>query len=55
MVTQSGVLAVPKEELAGGDTGTVTVASTDGTEAQEVQATLGPSLLPLLEKNYIFF
>ncbi|KAF4800501.1 zinc finger protein [Turdus rufiventris] len=36
MVTQSGVLAVPKEELAGGDTGTVTVASTDGTEAQEV-------------------
>ncbi|NXQ50319.1 ZNF76 protein, partial [Catharus fuscescens] len=36
MVTQSGVLAVPKEELAGGDTGTMTVASTDVTEAQEV-------------------
>ncbi|NXR87105.1 ZNF76 protein, partial [Hypocryptadius cinnamomeus] len=32
VVTQSGVLAVPEGELAGGDTG----ASTDGTEAQEV-------------------
>ncbi|NWY68777.1 ZNF76 protein, partial [Erithacus rubecula] len=36
VVTQSGVLAVPEGELAGGDTGTVTVASTDGTKAQEV-------------------
>ncbi|NXO22840.1 ZNF76 protein, partial [Cisticola juncidis] len=32
VVTQSGA----EGELAGGDTGTVTVASTDGTEAQEV-------------------
>ena len=55
MVTQSGVLAVPKEELAGGDTGTVTVASTDGTEAQEVQTRIGSPLFPLLEKNCIFF
>ncbi|NXA99877.1 ZNF76 protein, partial [Cnemophilus loriae] len=36
VVTQSGALAVPEGELAGGDTGTVTVASTDGTEEQEV-------------------
>ncbi|KAI1230960.1 hypothetical protein IHE44_0008396 [Lamprotornis superbus] len=36
VVTQSGVLAVPEGELTGGDTGTMTVASTDGTEAQEV-------------------
>ncbi|NXL08246.1 ZNF76 protein, partial [Mesembrinibis cayennensis] len=36
MVTQSGALPVPEEELAGGDTHTVTVASTDGTETQPV-------------------
>ncbi|NWS81927.1 ZNF76 protein, partial [Toxostoma redivivum] len=36
VVTQSRVLAMPEGELAGGDTGTVTVASIDGTEAQEV-------------------
>ncbi|NXQ54074.1 ZNF76 protein, partial [Anthoscopus minutus] len=36
VVTQSEALAVPEGELAGGDTGTVTVASTDSTEAQEV-------------------
>ncbi|XP_053820152.1 zinc finger protein 76 isoform X1 [Vidua chalybeata] len=36
VVTHSGVLAVPEGGLAGGDTGAVTVASTDGTEAQEV-------------------
>ncbi|NWX30881.1 ZNF76 protein, partial [Notiomystis cincta] len=36
VVTQSGALAVPEGELAGGDTGTTTVADTDGTEAQEV-------------------
>ncbi|NXE40250.1 ZNF76 protein, partial [Ptilorrhoa leucosticta] len=36
VVTQSGALDVPEGELAGGDTGTMTVASTDGTEAQEV-------------------
>ncbi|KAM7032458.1 zinc finger protein 76 isoform 2-T3 [Acridotheres tristis] len=36
VVTQSEVLAVPEGELAGGDTGTMTVASTDATEAQEV-------------------
>uniref|UniRef100_A0A8C5T1I8 Transcription factor IIIA n=1 Tax=Malurus cyaneus samueli TaxID=2593467 RepID=A0A8C5T1I8_9PASS len=34
VVTQSGALAVSEEELAGGHTGTVTVANTDGTEAQ---------------------
>ncbi|XP_018778953.2 zinc finger protein 76 isoform X2 [Serinus canaria] len=39
VVAQSGVLAVPE----GGDTGTMTVASTDGTEAQEVTiVTSGP-------------
>uniref|UniRef100_A0A8C3QF99 Transcription factor IIIA n=1 Tax=Cyanoderma ruficeps TaxID=181631 RepID=A0A8C3QF99_9PASS len=36
VVTQSGALAVPEGELEGGDTGTMTVANTDGTEAQEV-------------------
>ncbi|NXC52309.1 ZNF76 protein, partial [Aleadryas rufinucha] len=36
VVTQSGALAVPEGALLGGDTGTVTVANTDGTEAQEV-------------------
>ncbi|NXX28181.1 ZNF76 protein, partial [Nicator chloris] len=36
VVTQSGALAVPEGELAGGDTETMTVANTDGTEAQEV-------------------
>ncbi|XP_066060278.1 zinc finger protein 76 isoform X2 [Chamaea fasciata] len=36
VVTQSGALAVPEGELAGGDTGTVTGANTNGTEAQEV-------------------
>ncbi|NXP98180.1 ZNF76 protein, partial [Vidua macroura] len=36
VVTHSGVLAVPEGGLAGGDTGALTVASTDGTEAQEV-------------------
>ncbi|XP_072774850.1 zinc finger protein 76 isoform X4 [Taeniopygia guttata] len=36
VVTQSGVLAVPEGELPGGDTGAMTVASTDGSEAQEV-------------------
>ncbi|NXQ98888.1 ZNF76 protein, partial [Sagittarius serpentarius] len=36
MVTQSGALAVPEEELAGDDTHTVTVANTDGTETQPV-------------------
>lgn len=46
---------MPKEELAGGDAGTMTVGSTDVTEAQEVQTKLGPPLLPLLEKNCIFF
>lgn len=46
---------MPEEELVGGDTGTMTVTNTDGTEAQEVHTKLGPSLLPLLEKNCIFF
>lgn len=55
VVTQSGALAVPEGELAGGDTGTMTVTNTDGTEAQEVHTKLGPSLLPLLEKNCVFF
>ncbi|NXW43856.1 ZNF76 protein, partial [Nyctiprogne leucopyga] len=36
MVTQSGALAVPEEELAEGDTQTVTVASAGGTETQPV-------------------
>uniref|UniRef100_A0A674H8I0 Transcription factor IIIA n=1 Tax=Taeniopygia guttata TaxID=59729 RepID=A0A674H8I0_TAEGU len=36
VVTQSGVLAVPEGELPGGDTGAMTVASTDGSGAQEV-------------------
>ncbi|KFQ80952.1 Zinc finger protein 76, partial [Phaethon lepturus] len=36
MVTQSGALAVPEEELAGGNTHTVTVANTDGSETQPV-------------------
>ncbi|XP_035749684.1 zinc finger protein 76 isoform X1 [Egretta garzetta] len=36
MVTQSGALAMPEEELVGGDTHTVTVASTDDTETQPV-------------------
>ncbi|NXL66187.1 ZNF76 protein, partial [Chordeiles acutipennis] len=36
MVTQSGALAVPQEELAGGDTHTVAVASPGGTETQPV-------------------
>ncbi|XP_054659910.1 zinc finger protein 76 isoform X3 [Grus americana] len=36
MVTQSGALVVPEEELAGGDAHTVTVANTDGTEMQPV-------------------
>ncbi|NXJ47041.1 ZNF76 protein, partial [Spizaetus tyrannus] len=36
MVTQSGALAVPEEELAGDDTHTVTVANTAGTETQPV-------------------
>ncbi|NWH78786.1 ZNF76 protein, partial [Piaya cayana] len=34
VVTQSGDLAVPEEELAGGDTHTVTVANAPGTETQ---------------------
>ncbi|KAF2979424.1 hypothetical protein EK904_012928 [Melospiza melodia maxima] len=51
VVAQSGVLAVPE----GGDTGTVAVASRDGTEAQEVQTELGLPLLPLLEGSCIFF
>lgn len=55
VVTQSGVLAVPEGELPGGDTGAVTVASTDGSEAQEVQTKLGASLLPLLEESCTFF
>lgn len=55
VVTQSGALAVPEGELVGGDTGTMTVANTDGTEAQEVQTKLGPSLLPLPEENCIVF
>lgn len=46
MVTQSGALAVPKEELLGDDTHTVTVVNTDGTETQPVRTKLGPSLLP---------
>ncbi|NXS78027.1 ZNF76 protein, partial [Erpornis zantholeuca] len=36
VVTQSGALAVPEGELVGGDIGTMTAASTDGAEAQEV-------------------
>ncbi|XP_023798057.1 zinc finger protein 76 isoform X2 [Cyanistes caeruleus] len=36
MVTQSKALVVPEGELASGDTGTMTVANTNGTEAQEV-------------------
>ncbi|XP_048184347.1 zinc finger protein 76 isoform X1 [Corvus hawaiiensis] len=36
VVTQSGALTVPEGELVGGDTETMTVANTDGTEAQEV-------------------
>ncbi|XP_040472335.1 zinc finger protein 76 [Falco naumanni] len=36
MVTQSGALAVPREELAGDDTHTVTVTHTDGAEMQPV-------------------
>ncbi|NXE81127.1 ZNF76 protein, partial [Cochlearius cochlearius] len=36
MVTQSGALAVHEEELMGGDTHTVTVASADDTETQPV-------------------
>ncbi|NXC77505.1 ZNF76 protein, partial [Anhinga anhinga] len=36
MVTQSGALTVPEEELAGGDTHAMTVANTDGTETQPV-------------------
>ncbi|XP_041282970.1 zinc finger protein 76 isoform X2 [Onychostruthus taczanowskii] len=36
VVTQSGVLTVPEGQLAAGDTGAMTVASTHGTEAQEV-------------------
>uniref|UniRef100_A0A8B9N1M1 Zinc finger protein 76 n=1 Tax=Accipiter nisus TaxID=211598 RepID=A0A8B9N1M1_9AVES len=36
MVTQSGALAVPEEELVGDDTHTVTVANTAGTETQPV-------------------
>ncbi|XP_014809189.1 PREDICTED: zinc finger protein 76 [Calidris pugnax] len=36
VVTQSGALAVPEEELAGGDTHPVTVADMDGTETQPV-------------------
>ncbi|NWZ86457.1 ZNF76 protein, partial [Poecile atricapillus] len=36
VVTQSKALAVPEGELAGGDTGTMTVDNTNGTEAQEV-------------------
>ncbi|NXC10550.1 ZNF76 protein, partial [Orthonyx spaldingii] len=35
-VVQSGALAMPKAELAAGDTGTMAVASTDGSETQEV-------------------
>lgn len=47
MVTQSGALAVPEEELVGDDTHTVTVANTAGTETQPVQTKLGPSLFPV--------
>ncbi|XP_074019408.1 zinc finger protein 76 isoform X2 [Numenius arquata] len=36
VVTQSGAIAVPEEELAGGDTHTVTMADMDGTETQPV-------------------
>ncbi|XP_059687122.1 zinc finger protein 76 [Gavia stellata] len=36
MVTQSGALAVPEEELAASDTHTVTVANTDGTGTEPV-------------------
>ena len=44
MVTESGALAVPEEELVGGDT--VTAANTDGTETQPVWTKPGPSLFP---------
>lgn len=46
---------VPEGELAAGDTGTVTAASSDGTEAQEVQTKLGLSLLSQLQNKRIFF
>lgn len=46
MVTQSSALAVAEEELAGGDTRTMTVANAGGTETQPVQTKLGPSLFP---------
>ncbi|NXK53312.1 ZNF76 protein, partial [Chauna torquata] len=36
MVTQSGALAVPTEELTGDDTHTVTMVNTDGTKTQPV-------------------
>lgn len=39
----------------GGDTGTMAVASTGDTEAQEVWTQLGLPLLPLLEESCIFF
>ncbi|NXI99117.1 ZNF76 protein, partial [Psophia crepitans] len=45
MVTQSGALAVPKEDLVGGDTHTMTVANTDGTETQPVTVVTSGAVL----------
>lgn len=46
MVTQSGALAVPEEELVGDDRHTVTVVNADGTKTQPVRAVQGlPSSL----------
>jgi len=46
VVTQSGALAVPEEELVADDTDTVTVVNADGTKTQPVRATRGlPSSL----------
>lgn len=46
VVTQSGALAVPEEELVADDTHTVTVVNADSTKTQPVRATRGlPSSL----------
>ncbi|NXE27503.1 ZNF76 protein, partial [Ardeotis kori] len=46
MVTQSGALAVPEEELASGDAHAVTVANTDGTETQPVAIVTSGAVTP---------
>lgn len=46
VVIQSSALAMPEEELVGGDMHTMTVVNADGIETQPVRAEARPSLFP---------